>query len=85
MAQVEPASARETVYKEERGREEKQKESKKVAGRQKGEKCSLTLLPTEILHHLFSFLQVYTFFCCDVIIGIERSNEDPDSDDDKNK
>jgi len=57
VAQVEPASARETGFKEERRREEKQKESKKVVGRQKGEKCSLALLPTETLHHLFSFLQ----------------------------
>ena len=64
MAQVEPASARETGFKEERRREEKQKELKKVVGRQKGEKCSLALLPTETLHHLFSFLQVFTIFCC---------------------
>ena len=64
VAQVEPASARETNCKEERRSKQKvgrqtERESKKVVGRQK-EKCSLALLPTETLHHLFSFLQVFT-------------------------
>ena len=71
VAQEEPASAREPNCKEERvmkqkvGRQ-KEQESKKVVGPRK-EKCSLAILPTETLHHLFSFLQV----CFD---------EDPDYD-----
>ena len=68
MAQVEPTLARENNdSKEIRSQQkpdrqkERGKESKKV-GRQKGgqrEQWSLTLLPNETLHHLFSFLQVF--------------------------
>ena len=45
------------------GRKEEKKQESKKAGRQKAggrqEKLSLTLLPNETLHHLFSFLQVF--------------------------
>ena len=46
------------------GQQEERKQESKKAGRQKAgggrqEKFSLTLLPNETLHHLFSFLQVF--------------------------
>ena len=46
------------------GQQKERKQESKKAGRQKAggrqEKFSLTLLPNETLHHLFSFLQVFT-------------------------
>ena len=46
------------------GRQEERNQASKKAGRQKAgggrqENFSLTLLPNETLHHLFSFLQVF--------------------------
>ena len=67
MAQVEPTSARENNDNEKirsqqkPGRQKDRGQESKKVGRQKGgrEEWSLTLLPNETLHHLFSFLQVF--------------------------
>jgi len=68
VAQVEPTQAGETNDNNEirsqqkPGQQKERKQESKKAGRQKAggggqEKFSLTLLPSETLHHLFSFLQ----------------------------